>query len=233
MNHIHQYSVFSALMHGLASDGTTLSHILKDTNHGIGTACGINGEIIILDGKVYHFTSKDELRMLTPSDTTPLIVATDFQPTMTKSLSTLSMASLQEALYPYLPSRQNNFISLRLDGTFTHITYRVVNPQLAPKEPLMQVARRQTVKSYHDIKGSVFGFYSPPYTNGFSMAGFHIHFLSDDRKAGGHVLDFDAEKITLKAAVGTHLHLELPGGEEFNEEPIQPSIAEDLPLVQR
>ncbi|KAI9935091.1 hypothetical protein ASPWEDRAFT_175812 [Aspergillus wentii DTO 134E9] len=232
MNHIHQYGVFSALMHGFSSDGVKASDILSACNHGLGTVCELNGEIIILDGEAYHFTPDGKLHRLNADDRMPMVVATDFNPTLTKELSTLSMRELTQAMHPFFPTKQNNFMAVRIDGKFNSITYRIGGPQHRPKEPLLELAKRQVTKSYENITGTLFGFYSPPYMNGVAVAGFHLHFLSDDRTAGGHVLDFEAENVALKAAVNTQMHLEFPDSEAFNEEPILPESAGDLHLAE-
>ncbi|RAK80138.1 acetolactate decarboxylase [Aspergillus fijiensis CBS 313.89] len=232
MNHIYQYGVFSALMQGFSSDGATVSNVLSRCNHGLGTVCGLNGEIVIIDGEAYHFTPDNQLHRLAPTDHLPMIVATDFQPTLTKPLDTLRMDTLQEALHPFFPANQNNFIAVRVDATFKKIVYRIGGPQIRPREPLLELSKRQVIKTYDNVAGTLFGFYSPPYTNGICVAGFHLHFLSSDRQAGGHVLEFEAENVELKAAVNTHVHLELPASEEFNQELMQPDLAKDLHLAE-
>ncbi|PYH48544.1 acetolactate decarboxylase [Aspergillus saccharolyticus JOP 1030-1] len=232
MNHIHQYGIFSALMQGFSSDGATVSDILSKCNHGLGTVCNLNGEIVIVDGEAYHFTPDNQLHKLKPTDHMPMIVATDFQPTMTKTLDTLHMDNLKQALHPFFPTKQNNFIAVRIDATFKKIVYRIGGPQMRPREPLLELAQRQVVKTYENIAGTLFGFYSPPYTNGICVAGFHLHFLSADRSAGGHILEFEAENAVLNAAVNRHVHLELPESEEFNRELMQPDLAKDLHLAE-
>ncbi|KAJ5711181.1 hypothetical protein N7488_005337 [Penicillium malachiteum] len=207
MNHIHQYGVFSALMHGFSSDGAKLSDILSSCNHGLGTVCTLNGEIIIVDGEAYHFPQ-------------------------TASCTDSTRMTLKQTLHPFFPAKQNNFIAIRIDGNFRSITYRIAGPQLRPKEPLLELAKRQISKSYENVAGTLFGFYSPPYMNGIAVAGFHLHFLSHDRTAGGHVMEFEGENVVLKAAVNTQVHLQFPDSEDFNEEPILPESARDLHLAE-
>jgi acetolactate decarboxylase len=42
---------------------------------------------------------------------------------------------------------------------------------------------------FKDIKGSLICVYFPDYMDGINAAGWHLHFVSDDRKLGGHVFD--------------------------------------------
>jgi acetolactate decarboxylase len=40
------------------------------------------------------------------------------------------------------------------------------------------------------------GFRFPEYAKGINVSGWHLHFLTKDRKRGGHVLDIKFEKAT-------------------------------------
>lgn len=48
------------------------------------------------------------------------------------------------------------------------------------------------------------------------MAGEHLHFITDDRKAGGHVLEVTAQDVEMQMAVVANVHIELPTNEDFN-----------------
>lgn len=39
------------------------------------------------------------------------------------------------------------------------------------------------------MKGTLVGFRLPQYLKGTNAAGYHFHFITDDLKAGGHLLD--------------------------------------------
>jgi acetolactate decarboxylase len=40
------------------------------------------------------------------------------------------------------------------------------------------------------------GFKCPEYIKGVNIAGYHLHFLADDLKAGGHILDLTVDNAT-------------------------------------
>jgi alpha-acetolactate decarboxylase len=181
---------------------------------------GLNGEVIIVDGKAYHFPPGEELRKVDACDVLPFVMITRFKPSLHKTLSALSMAALPEALNPLLPSRQNCFLSIRLDGSFSNITYRVIAGQCKPREPLSELAKRQQSVSLENIAGTLFGFWSPAFSGGFSVAGFHLHFLSKDRARGGHVTGFTGD-VNLQATAIDKYTVELPHNDEFNQEIIK------------
>ena len=44
--------------------------------------------------------------------------------------------------------------------------------------------------SRDNVAGTIVGFWTPEIFHGVSVAGYHLHFLSDDLTFGGHVMDF-------------------------------------------
>ena len=40
------------------------------------------------------------------------------------------------------------------------------------------------------VSGTIVGFWTPEIFHGVSVAGYHLHFISDDHTFGGHVMDF-------------------------------------------
>ncbi|KAL2869610.1 acetolactate decarboxylase [Aspergillus lucknowensis] len=227
-NCIYQYSVVGALMSGICQDGTTAQNILKHGDHGIGTVRGLNGELVIIDGAAYHFPANGPLHVVHATDIIPFAMVTKFQPTLNSHVPQTSMAYLFHSLSPLLPDEQNVFLSLRLRATFSRVVFRVIPAQSKPRETLLDLAKRQEIRECNHIQGTMFGFWSPRYTSGFSVPGFHLHLLSADRTVGGHVIDFEAEDGELGAAVVRNYQVEFPASDEFREVPLDCVTEKDL-----
>ncbi|KAE8136591.1 hypothetical protein BDV38DRAFT_283803 [Aspergillus pseudotamarii] len=131
------------------------------------------------------------------------------------------MPTLHTALAPLLPSKQNALLSVRVDGVFNQVAFRVIPAPPREQPPLFNWSRRQQLQSAHNVRGLLFGFWSPGCSNGFSVAGFHLHFIADDRTAGGHVTGFEAWDVKLSAGVLKEYGVELPQEEDFLEVPIR------------
>lgn len=220
-NNLYQYSILSALMEGICQTGIAVKDTLTHGDHGLGTVSNLNGEIVIIDGEVYYFPSCGQIRKVEISDTLPFIMVTRFKPTIEKLLSSLDMDSLPGALEPLLPSRQNCFLSIRVDGLFNYIKFRIIAGQSKLRESLLELVKRQQIVSSSNVEGTLFGFWSPAFSGGFSVAGFHLHFLSKDKTQGGHVIGFDTREVRLQAAAIEEYTVKLPQNEEFNEKVIQ------------
>ncbi|KAG0154705.1 hypothetical protein PDIDSM_273 [Penicillium digitatum] len=227
-NNLYQYSVLSALMAGICQTGITVGEILTNGDHGLGTVSNLNGEIVIVDGDAYQIPPGEELRKVDFSDVLPFAMITRFRPTMEKSLRFLTLDTLSEALEPLLPSRQNCFLSIRVDALFDNLKFRVIAAQSKPRESLAELAKRQQVRAHRDIEGTLFGFWSPAFSGGFSVKGFHLHFLSRCKTRAGHVLEFDSRDVRLQAAIIREYTVELPQNKDFNEEVIGRVREEDL-----
>ncbi|EAW08930.1 acetolactate decarboxylase [Aspergillus clavatus NRRL 1] len=226
LNHLYQYSLIGSLMQGVCEDGVSAAKVLTQGTHGLGTVSLLDGEIIVVDNEAYHFTSTGEVRTVAPTDTIPFAMMTDFRPTMSIGISALDLASLPQHVSPLLGDGKNYFLAVRVDGYFPSVTVRIIPKREKADEALGDLARRQTVRSLSHTRGTLFGFWSPEYTAGLSVVGFHLHYLSQDRRAGGHVLAFEAREAQLSAAVLEQCHLELPGTVEFRQTPIQvPELA--------
>lgn len=72
------------------------------------------------------------------------------------------------------------------------------------------------MEEHSDVKGTIIGFRTPSNWQGFGVAGEHLHFINEDRTAGGHVLEVEAKQVEMKMAVASNVHVELPTSEDFD-----------------
>ncbi|KAG7293902.1 hypothetical protein NEMBOFW57_003962 [Staphylotrichum longicolle] len=219
-NEVFQYSTVSALMDGVASDGTLLKHILAHGDHGIGTFLNMEGEMIVLDGHVFQVKGDGSVIYADPEETVvPFATVTRFRPALTTRRTMTGKWGLKELLTDLFPKAKNHFLVVRVDGLFKTITLRTVYGQCRPREGLVDVCTRRTTETLKQVKGTIVGFRCPEFANGLNIAGDHFHFITEDRQRGGHVLSFDTEHdVEIAAAEMVKYHLELPADDdEFNE----------------
>ena len=75
----------------------------------------------------------------------------------------------------------------------------------------------QVVFNYKDVKGTLIALYCPPYTAGVNAVGWHLHFLSEDKKKGGHVLGLKMQKGTITLDRTDYFSMTLPADAYFNK----------------
>lgn len=217
-NHIYQYSLVNALMAGVSESGITTTQLLSKGNHGLGTFVRMDGELLLLDDKVYQLQAHGKIREADASDQIPYAVCTQFKPEQTLHVTLEHKDSVDKVLEQCNPNAENLFMAYRITGTFSHNKCRTVKGQEYAGQPLSELGKAQFMAEYKDVEGTVVGFRSPKAWQGFFVAGEHLHFISHDRTFGGHVLELEAEKeVKFEVATISNVHIELPTSESFNK----------------
>jgi acetolactate decarboxylase len=108
-------------------------------------------------------------------------------------------------------SRAARPTAIRIDGAFAEVHVRSVPRQKPPYRPLAEVIAQQQINVLRDVSGTMMGFCFPEALDGIEMVGSHLHFLSDDRTRGGHVLSYTLLQASARLDAATRLHVELPG----------------------
>jgi acetolactate decarboxylase len=193
---ITQVSILNALMLGHYDGVIPMSEVLKYGDFGLGTCDHLDGELIVLDGKAFQAKADGTVVEVPGAETTPFAVVTFFD--KHGSMPCAGIGSLQEleGRLDTALANENLFAAARVEGTFESITFRSVGRQEPPYRPLVEVAKKQSVWSHETVKGTLVGIRSPKWVGGLSVAGYHWHFLSDDHKLGGHVLECKIETGT-------------------------------------
>jgi len=123
---------------------------------------------------------------------------------------------------------KNIFHAVRMDGTFEYVKTRSVPGQEKPYPPLVEVTANQPTFEFTDVNGTIVGFYCPDYVEGLNVPGYHLHFITEDRTGGGHVLEFIVRDALLSIDHTSELHIILPNTDEFNRLDLTESKKEEL-----
>ena len=102
--------------------------------------------------------------------------------------------------------------AVRIDGTFERLRLRSVPAQEPPFRSLDAVLSEQRVLDAADVTGTIVGFRFLPGAAGLDVAGFHLHFVSEDRAFGGHLLSCRPRAAVARLDPDADLDLELPPG---------------------
>jgi acetolactate decarboxylase len=102
--------------------------------------------------------------------------------------------------------------AVRVDGYFDYVKMRSVPRQHKPFPPLVEVIKHQPTFEFHGPRGSLADFRFPDRVGGLNVAGYHLHFISEDRRVGGHLLECRIARGELRIDHEADLQLELPAG---------------------
>ncbi|MCJ7806912.1 MAG: acetolactate decarboxylase [Clostridia bacterium] len=186
---IYQVSTINALASGLYDGQVSLTEIQNRGDLGIGTFAALDGEMILIDGVVYQARYEGTVVAIDDQEKTPFAIVTFFnEDDRSEDLKSASYESLQRKL-DSLITNPNLFYAFYISGDFSYIQVRSVPPQEKPYPLLVEVTKNQPTFEYENVKGSLIGFWCPDYVNGINVPGYHLHFISDDRTQGGHLLE--------------------------------------------
>ena len=211
---LYQTSLMSALLGGVYEGQMTYAELETHGDFGLGTFNDLDGEMIAFDGGFFQLRSDGSACPVSPLAKTPFAVVTTFRPDLELTISaTITKPSLLAIVDAATDA--NLFAAVRIQGLFKTIKTRTVSRQTAPFQPLTEVTKGQTENTFENIRGTLAGFRSPAYAQGIGVAGFHLHFLRDDKQAGGHCLDFSLLEGSVHLATLHSLHIELPDSAAF------------------
>ncbi|MBN2843554.1 MAG: acetolactate decarboxylase [Sedimentisphaerales bacterium] len=230
---IYQYSTIDALLAGVYDSELSCEVLTDHGNFGIGTFAQLDGEMILLDGKIYQV--KADGLVYTPAATinTPFATVCNFTTGREVALpGNINFDQLKQILDSSLPN-PNLFQAIRIDGTFSYMHTRSVPMQTKPYPPLAEVAANQPEFEMNNITGTIVGFRCPDYVKGINVPGYHLHFISSDHNRGGHILDFTLQTGNCKALTIANYQLELPtNSEDFNNTNLNLDRSDQLEKVE-
>ncbi len=210
-----QFSTIDALMKGLDDGTLTMAELTRYGDFGLGTFQALDGEMVVVDGIVYQITADGAVHTPGAAMTTPFAAVTFFAPDREIKLkSGTTFESLAGEVDPFLPTR-NIFYAVRIEGSFDKVKTRSVPKQSKPYPPLGEVVKTQPTFDFEKVEGVMVGWRCPSFVKGINVPGYHLHFLTKDKKAGGHVLEFTAGQGTIKIDSVSDFRVILPESKEF------------------
>ncbi len=230
---VFQVSVINALLEGVLEGGTNFKTLREKGDFGIGTFNDLDGEMIALDGNFYQLKSDGKAYAVSDSTKTPFGSVTFFTEDKLLYLDgATDYKELTRKLDGLLPTK-NIIYAVRIDGEFKYVKTRSVPAQQKPYPRLTEVVKTQPVFEFHKVKGTLVGFYFPDYFEGINVPGYHFHFITRDKTAGGHVLEIKLGSVDVKVDEISDFRLLLPGTEDFYSKDFSKSDKMDLVKVEK
>ena len=229
---IYLCSPANALVEGIYEEKIPFTEIKKHGDFGIGTFDHLDGEMIMLDGRIYQITGDGRVKEVDENALTPFACVTFYRPLTHDEIDReMNYDVFLEWLVTLMPS-PNLFYAIRVDGLFTHVKVRSV-PKQENYRPLVEVAADQPVFSFDNVEGSLAGFFTPSFMSSLNVPGLHLHFLSADRLHGGHLLECVPNKARAGIQFIHNLELSLPMSLDYLTLDFQRDVDEDLKKAEK
>lgn len=226
-----QVSTSSAVVHGVYEGCVSIAELRRHGDLGLGTFDELDGEMIVLDGRCYQARADGSVREVADDVLTPFATVVAFVPHATHRLSDVaSWADLARQL-DGLRTSDNDILAYRMTGDITSMVARAPCRHASGTD-IVTATADQAVFTFTAPSGTLLGFWSPEYAEQLAIAGYHLHFLSDDRRSGGHVLDLAASRLDVEVQVVSDIHVVLPDTEGFLRTDLGGSVAEALDVAE-
>ena len=213
---VYQYSLFTALANSIYNGTMTVAGVKTKGDMGLGTYNGLDGEMIVNNGKVYQFPASGKVTMPADKSLVPFTVVKFFQPDFVVETGMVTDYPELKKLAEKQFSSPNYIYALKVTGTFTRIKCGSAEKQELPYEKtLSEAIANRPVFEWNNIQGTLVGFWFPEYVGGVNIPGFHLHFISADETKAGHVMEFEAANLKIEIDQSSGLEFDLPGTEAF------------------
>ena len=189
-------------------DGDLSAIRLKNKGaYGIGTLHALDGELVVNDKKLHHCRN-GKAHTLSGNEKIAWASLHDFV-NPEECTSDISYDTMEKFILEKELSETRDFVGIVVKGLFSVLKLTSTPKQKKPYPSIADVIRKSHSYYFSSIPGIAVGYYVPNTMSMIQNPGIHLHFISDDEKIGGHVLDFYAESAKIILEKISKIELEL------------------------
>jgi acetolactate decarboxylase len=229
---LFQVSTSTALVEGVYGGVVTVGELKQHGSFGLGTFDGLDGEMLALDGRFYQVLGDGTVRQASDDARAPFAVVTAFR---AERQFTIDRAESFDDLTAQLDRRRdtgNLFFAVRIDGRFSHVRTRALC-KTARGVSLVDATAHQPEFAVTDVTGTAVGFWTPLYARTINVAGWHFHFVTDDRTGGGHLLDCQGVNLRVQMQDLADIRIAMPETAAFLQADLSQDPSQELDLAER
>jgi len=230
---VFQTSTLHALLEGVYDGQVTFADLKRHGDVGIGTLNALDGEMIGLDGEFYQIKADGVAYPVGDAMKTPFACVTFFDADQTLTLKDpADLEGVTQRLDQLVPTTNIPY-AIRIEGLFSYMKTRSVPGQRKPYPRLVEVVKNQPIFEFKNVSGTVIGFRLPEYMKGLNVPGYHLHFITRDRTAGGHILDFETAGVEITIDSTPAFHLVLPEQGAFAEADLGEAKEDEVEKIEK
>eukprot|EP00914_Ancora_sagittata_P035125 GHVO01070945.1.p2 GENE.GHVO01070945.1~~GHVO01070945.1.p2 ORF type:complete len:259 (+),score=-0.57 GHVO01070945.1:323-1099(+) len=225
---VFQVSTINALLEGVYDSNLSIKELSQNGNFGIGTFNALDGEMIALDGKFYQVKADGKVYKVNSKEKTPFASVTDFKADKTILITDIeNYKKLKETINKELKTN-NIFYAIKITGDFDYVKTRSVPRQTKPYMPLVEVVKNQPEFEFNSTKGTLIGYLLPDFVQKINVPDYHLHFLSNDKTKGGHLLECKIKNAKIEIDYKHSLTLKVPTNKDFYQTNISKTATKSL-----
>lgn len=233
----YQVSTLQALALGFSKSVITVGELLQHGNLGLGTFEDVDGEMIVLDGKCYRAKNNGEVVPAENERGVPFASICCFQSNRSEGFEKMdTIEHIKEWLTLRIEEEfgLNSMYAVRINGEFSRVDARSESGTKAHHVTLKDALNvTQKAFIFENIKGSLVCVYYPDYMDGINASGWHMHFLSEDKRKGGHVFDISMTRGNASFCKITSLEIRIPDSPAFDTYALKGASKEEIQSVEQ
>ena len=237
MTKMYQVSTLQALALGYSKSVITVGELLQKGDTGLGTFEDVNGEMIVLDGHCYKANENGHITEADDSTGVPFSSVTVFKGGRKSELGeNRNIEELKTVLTLKIEENfgLNSMHIVRIDGIFRKVSARSESGYKAHHVSLKDaLSKTQKDFFFENISGTLVCVYYPDYMDGINAAGWHLHFISDDKLFGGHVFDIDMLSGTAEECKINAIEIQLPREPGFDTYSLKQASQSEIKSVEQ
>ena len=232
-----QVSTLQSLALGYTRAVMTVGELMQHGETGLGTFEDVNGEMIAIDGKCYRAMDDGTVAEAGDERGVPFASVAYMDNCREFELSgNYTMESLKAELNNRIEEDfgLNSMHVIQIHGTFEKIYARSELPYRAHHVTLKDMLDiTQSSFEFSDITGSLVGVYYPDYMDGINAAGWHLHFVNEERNKGGHVYEIKMSTGKVRLAKKTRIDIQLPKDPAFDTYSLKSASKDEIKHVEQ
>ncbi len=186
--HLTQVGTYDYLTQPDFEGLAVIREVLTNESIGLGTFTNLDGELVMIGGTVFQVKPDGTPRPAAADATTPFLQAVKFRPDVSIPIPPGTECANLIPLINSAARSNDGIVAVRVRGTFTDLTTRSVTADPPPYQPLATTVAEQTVFPLGKKRAALVGFRQGDDALGLGQPGLHLHGMTSDRSAGGHVL---------------------------------------------
>src|SRR5262245_7075313 len=229
---LFQVSTSTALVKGVYNGVVTVGELKQHGDFGLGTFDGLDGEMLALDGRFYQVRSSGEVSDPPDDAKVPFAVVTAFREERGLVLDRVDGFNDLTAQLDRARRTENLFCAVRIEGRFARLRARAAC-KAASGEPLVAATSRQAEFEFTNAAGTLVGLWTPAYARSINIAGWHLHFVTDDRTGGGHLLDCQGAGLRVQVQDLADVRIAMPETAAFLQADLSQDPSKDLEIAEK
>ena len=234
---MYQVSTLQALALGYTRSVVHTDELLSHGNTGLGTFEDVNGEMIVVDRHCYQAAEDGSITEMPPDIGVPFASVANLQGDRVFTLSEIpDIEHLKMELNLKIEEDfgLNSMHIAKIEGDFERVDARSESAYRSHHVELKDIlGKTQKSFCFEHIRGTMVCIYYPDYMDGINAPGWHLHFISEDRRWGGHVFDLKMRRGEVFLDKISRIEIQLPSEPAFDTYSLKEASQQDIKEVEQ